>query len=239
MEEDDIISSNEFKKILPVAIIIIIALTSISILAFLSAKNRTPTIVLPGGVTYLGPSSTPSTTNNQPFDSAQGKQPTTSSTIPIPADTKWYTQTGKKYPYSFLYPSTLSLGVFPNDPYDAVGIFWNNQDASANLLLRVEDLSQIKDGKEYIAKSKKDYANIWWKQYGYKGVASIEEVTNGNGLTGYRAKYLNEKDETPYDNVFFEVPNRPELVIWIASSLLSQSVFDRIVDSLSWKTNDQ
>ncbi|MBI4065030.1 hypothetical protein HY409_01505 [Candidatus Gottesmanbacteria bacterium] len=238
MDEDENISIEDYKKILPVAVIIVIVLTSISVLAYISAKNRTPTIVLPGGITYLGPSEAAPTQNSK-LKTQNEIQPIQSGKIPIPPDAKWSTQTGRKYPYSFLYPSTLPLGVFPNDPYDAVGIFWNNQDASANLLLRMEDLNQIKEGKEFVAKSKKEYANIWWKQYGYKSVASIEKFTNRNGLTGYRAKYMSDKGQTPYDNVFFEVPNRPELVIWMASGLLSQSVFDRIVDSLSWKTNDQ
>ncbi len=228
MDEDETLSKNDYKKILPIAVIIVIVLTSISVLAYVSAKNRTPTIVLPGGVTYLGPSEATQTQN--------AIQPTQNGKIPIPVDAKWTTQTGKKYPYSFLFPSSLSLGIFPNDPFDAVGIFWNNLDASANLLLRVEDLRLIKDGKEYIAQSKKEYANNWWKQYGYKGVASIEEFTNSTGLKGYRAKYINEKGQTPYDNIFFEVPESPELVIWMASGLLDQNTFDKIAGSVSFKS---
>lgn len=201
------------RKILILTTFLFILLTGLTYVAFLSAKNRTPNIVLPGGVTYLGPSPT---------------QQATSDKIQIADNAKWTTQIGKKYPYSFLFPETLSLGVFPNDPFDAVGIYWNNLDASANLLLRVETISQGVGVKEY--------ATTWWKQYSWKGVADVLEFTNKNGLKGYRAKYINEKGETPYDNVFIEVPGRRDLVIWMASGLLEPAIFDKIVDSVSWKT---
>lgn len=213
--------SKDVKQILVVATCAFVALLGITFLAYQYAKGRPGTVVLPGGITYLGPTPT--------------QAPTTPDKIVIDPNVSWNIQKGKLYPYEFSYPSSLSLGKFPNDPYDAVTIFWGNTNAQENLLFRVEDLSKIPDMVNFIGKSKKEYANVWWKQYNWKGVSSITAFTNRKGMKGYRAKYLDNNDTVPYDNIFFEVSGRPELVIWMASRLLDKNVFDRIIDSFSWK----
>ena len=204
--------SEDIKKALPAIGGVFLILLGIVLLAYQYSRPRGGSIVLPGGITYLGPSPT---------------QPPTPGKISVSADAKWNTQTGKKYPYSFLYPSSLSLGVFPSDPFDAVTIFWGDTNPQENLLLRVETL---KDSK----KSKKDYVLDWWKDYTWKGVSDITEFKNSKGLKGYRAKYLDSSGSSPFDHVFFEVPNRPELVIWMSGKMLEQDVFDKIVESVSW-----
>ncbi len=190
-----------------------LVLTGIVLLAYQYSQPRGGSIVLPGGITYLGPSPT---------------LPPTPGKISVPADTKWQTQSGKKYPYSFLYPTSLSLGFFSGDPFDAVTIFWGDTNPQENLLLRVETLKNPK-------KSKKDYVLDWWKDYAWKGVSDIAEFKNSKGLTGYRAKYLDASGSSPFDHIFFEVPNRPELLIWMSGKMLEQGVFDKIVDSVEWK----
>lgn len=190
--------------------------------AFLSAKNRTGTVVLPGGITYLGP--TPTAT---PIHSAN-----TAGTIPVPTNTSWVTRKGAIFPFSFSYPESLSLGVFPDDPYDAITIFYPGTDANANIFIRVENLTKL--NKSGYKGNVEKYANDWWKDYSWKGSASITPFTNKAGLTGYRAKYLNDSNTTPYDHVFFEVPNEPNLVIWMSGRLFEPAVFDRIADSVSW-----
>ncbi len=203
--------NDDVKKTLPLIGAVFFILLAIVSLAYQYSRPRTGAVVLPGGITYLGPSPTPS---------ASGK-------IPVAADAAWATQTGKKYPYSFLYPSTLSLGVFPDDPFDAVTIFWGDTNTEENLVPRGET---IKDKK----KSKKEYVWDWWKDYTWKGGSDITEFTNNKGLKGYRAKYLDSSGSSPFDHVFFEVPNRPELVIWMSGKMLEQGVFDKIVDSVTW-----
>lgn len=209
--------------------IVFLILMGIVLLAYQYSRPRGGTIVLPGGITYLGPSPT---VNNQ--QSTNNKQQTTHGKIPVPADATWATQMGKKYPYSFLYPSTLSLGVFPDDPFDAVTIFWGDTNPQENLLVRIENLKVLPAGRQDPKKSKKDYVRDWWKDYTWKGVADIAEFTNSKGLKGYRAKYLDASGTSPFDHVFFEVPGRPELVIWLSGKMLAQGVFDKIVDSVTW-----
>jgi hypothetical protein len=177
-------------------------------------KPRTGTVVLPGGITYLGP--TPSSPS-------------------IPADAgNWKTFTGSVYPWTFSYPGSVHLGVFPGDPYDAVTIFWKNTNPQENVFFRVENLNSIKGAKDFIAKPKIEYAYWWWKQYTWRGVDSVTKFTTKNKLIGYRAKYKDAAGSVPYDHVFLEVPGKPELVIWLSSRFLSPAVFDTIVDSVKW-----
>ncbi len=208
----------DLKKTLPLIGAVFFILLAIVSLAYQYSRPRPGGIVLPGGVTYLGP------TESVQAPSIKSQAP---NKISVPTDSTWATQTGKKYPYSFLYPSSLSLGVFPNDSFDAVTIFWGDTNPQENLLLRVET---IKDKK----KSKKEYVRDWWKDYTWKGVSDITEFTNSKGLKGYRAKYLDASGTSPFDHVFLEVPGRPELVIWLSGKMLPQGVFDKIVDSVTW-----
>lgn len=202
---------DETKKVLVVAVAAFLILTAAAVAAYRYSASRPGSLVIPGGVTYLGPTPT----------QAQG-------------GAAWVEQKGKIFPYSFSYPSSLSLGVFPDDPFDAVTIFWGNTNPQENLLLRIEDLNKIPNMKNYVGKSKKSYVENWWKQYNWKGVASVSEFTNSKGLKGYRAKYTDAGGTSPHDNIFFEIPGRPELVIWMSGKLLEQSIFDRIVDSVTW-----
>jgi len=218
---------DDVKKTLPAIGAVFLILTGIVLLAYQYSRPRGGTIVLPGGVTYLGPS--PTTYNQQPT--------TSSGKISIPPDANWAAQTGKKYPYSFLYPTSLSLGFFPGDPFDAVTIFGGDTNPQENLLIRIENLKEMKGKEGYLKKSKKDYVLDWWKDYTWKGVADITELTNSKGLKGYRAEYLDASGSSPFDHIFFEVPNRPELIIWMSGKMLEQRVFDKIVDSVEWKEN--
>lgn len=171
--------------------------------AFQSAKNTPSTIVLPGGITYLGPTPTPITS-------------------PTFASYK-----GKLYPYTFSYPASFSLGWFPDDPLDAVTAFIDKTDSNQNIFFRVETVKQ----------SPMDHASNWWKDYAWKDVESVTAFTNSMGLHGYRAKYIDNKGVVPFDHVFFEVPERNDLIIWVSGKLFSQEVFDKLVDSVSWKSN--
>ena len=208
--------------LVPAAIISSILLIVV-IGAFLSAKDRTGTIVLPGGNTYLGPTPT-----------AIPVPPVSGDIIPVPKDVSWIERKGAVYPFTFSHPASLSLGVFPNDPYDAVTVFHPGTDANANIFIRVEDLTKLKKN-QYIGKPK-EYASDWWKDYSWKGVAEVSIFTNAAGLTGYRAKYLNDEGLTPYDHIFFAVPNKPNLIIWMSGRLFEPAVFSRMVDSVSWST---
>lgn len=219
MEDKTITLSGETIKIIAVTTIGFIILIVITIGSYLYAKKRTATIVLPGGITYLGPSM-----NSYLPPLQTGK-------ITISQNSSWLTYSGKIFPYSFSYPSAISLSVFPNDSFDSVTVSTNPIE---NVFLRVENLSKLKDMSKYISPDKKEYASIWWKQYSWKGLGSITEFTNSHGLKGYRAKYIDGSGQTPYDNVFFEVPQHPELVIWLSGKLFEDIVFDKIVDSINW-----
>lgn len=212
---------SDSKKVLILALTIFLVLLLGVYASYRYTKDRTPGMVLPGGITYLGPSPTP-------LPAPAG---TESSLITIPPGTTWSAYQGKLFPYAFSYPSSLSLGVFPNDPYDGVTIFWGHTNPQNNLLLRVENLNKLHGMAKYVSEPKEVYVKNWWRQYGYEGAGRVTKITNSQGLVGYRARYAGSN----FDNVFFEVPNHPELVIWLTGKLLDQVTFDKIIDSLSWK----
>jgi len=208
--------------ILPVLILSLILFGAVY-WAYSSAKTRQGNIVLPGGITYLGPSPTQKTERNT--QNTDGK-------ISVPQNAKWIEKKGQSYPYSFQYPENLSLGVFPNDPYDAVTVFFEGTDANANIFFRIDNLKTL--GKtEYIGKPK-EYAQNWWRDYAWSGVASVSAFTTPNGLSGYRARYLTSDRLTPYDHVFLEVPMMNHLIIWMSGKLFEADIFDRIVNSVDW-----
>lgn len=223
MEQDN---QSDIKTLLP-AVGVSIFLVLVIGFAVAHAKTQSGTVVLPGGVTYLGPTPTPTPTIGEKFSNVMGGQ------IPIPDNAEWIEYKGKILPYRFNYPNTISLGVFPNDPYDSVTVFYNGTDAQGNLFFRVEDLRQLQK-ESFITKPKLEYVNQWWKDYSWTGVSKVTPFTNGKGLVGYRAKYTDSKGQTPYEHIFFEVPGNKNLIIWISGKLFSQTVFDKLVDSVSW-----
>ncbi len=208
--------TKELLKTLVIAGIAFLILVLGTYLSYRHTKSRTPQIVLPGGVSYLGP-----TTTSTPQTAPTGK-------ITVPDDTAWATWKGQRYPYAFSYPSSLSLGFFPNDPFDAVTIFWGSTNPSENLLLRVEKRTPQQ-------KNTRQYVENWWKQYAFTGLSTIEEFTTKEGLKGFRVGYKNSAGITPYEHVFLELPRKPELIIWMSQKLLEKPIFDRIVESLTWQ----
>lgn len=209
------------KKILLVALSIFLILSAASYASYRYAKERTGAVVLPGGITYLGPSPSPSSVSAA----------NNSSTITVPVGTAWSVYQGKIFPYSFSYPNNLALGVFPNDPFDSVTIFWGNTNPQSNLLLRVENLNKISGAAKYVNEPKINYVQNWWRGYSFSGMGKITQFTNSQGLAGFRARF----EGATFDDIFFEVPNRPELILWMSGKLLDQVTFDRIVESVAWK----
>ncbi len=203
----------------------VVALLSLgAVWAYHIARAGSGTIVLPGGVTYLGP------TNEQKTQTAPLR-------FTAPPTTRWAVYEGTVYPYSFSYPSSLTLVAFPNDPTDAVAISWGNISPQENILINVENLEASTKTETFMKKSKREYIAFWWQQYdGLTGVSQITEFTNAQGLRGWRAKFINTAGATPNDDVFFELPGRSELVIHLANGVLDPSIFDRIVDSVAWDT---
>ena len=195
--------------------------------AYRYSQKQSGNIILPGGVTYLGPSK-----------KKESPPPTIEPSItPIlftaPSDISWDTYNGTKYPYNFSYPSTLPLTVFKGDISDSVAINWGGIPAEQNILLNIEYIEK-RDAK-YVTLPKIEYVRNWHTFFsGLKDVKSIDPFTNTKGLKGYKARYLNFADESPNVNVFFEVPNNPKIMIHLANGILDPKIFDRIIDTLSW-----
>jgi len=230
-------SKKHSQKILSIIILMLSLSFFLSSLVFLSYYLRhtnNGSIAIPAGKTYLGPPEVvPDWTNfsePKPTEPPKANGPFTAD-----ASTPWKIWKANTFPYQFSYPETLTLAGFPNDPSDSVGISWGGRKPTENILVSVIDLSKNPVFDPYITKPKKEFVNSWWKQFsGLTGVSPITEFTNKKGLKGYKARFINMKGETPNLDVFFEVPKNPNLVIRIANGILDPTVFDTIVESVSW-----
>lgn len=218
----------DFSKLVIATVVGVLLLGGAVYAAYRYSQKQAGNIVLPGGVTYLGPS--PNPTSASP---AEKQPPTAPLRFTAASDVSWLKQSGKIYPYTFSYPSTLPLVVFPGDESDKIAIAWGNIPPQVNILINIEFIKS-RDAK-YLNMSKIEYVKNWYKFFsGLKGVKKVEPFTNTNGLKGYKASYIDLSDQTPNTNVFFEVPNDPNLMILLANGILDPQIFDRIVDSLSW-----
>lgn len=216
----------DFSKLVIATVVGVLLLGGAVYAAYRYSQKQAGNIVLPGGVTYLGPSpATAGPTDRQP--------PTAPLRFTAASDVAWLKQSGKIYPYTFSYPSTLPIVVFPGDGSDKIAIAWGNIPPQYNILLNIEFISSREP--IYLNLPKIEYVRNWYKFFsGLKGVKKVEPFTNTNGLKGYKASYIDLSDQTPNTNVFFEVPNDPNLMILLANGILDPPIFDRIVDSLSW-----
>ncbi len=186
------------------------------------AFQKSGTIVLPAGGTYLGVTPT--------------VQPAASQPIIVPSSDGKVTVKGRIYPYTFEAPDTLKLVTFPNDPYDIYALSINNQPPEQNVLIGVDDLNRTEELKKHLKGNKRAYVEAWWKQFsGLTGVSQISAFTNTAGLTGYKAKYKNTAGQTPNDDVFIVSPDG-QYVIHLANGPLPKATFDAIVDSVTWNS---
>jgi len=216
---------------------IIAAGISIVIIALIILQHNLSfksTIVLPAGGTYLGPTQTPTQAPVAPVTNNAPQPISNAGKFTAPNNATWVSIFGRIYPYTFQAPKTLKLVTFPNDQFDIYAIDWNNAPPDQNVLIGVDNLNRTDNLKQYITVSKRGYVENWWKQFGLTGVSSITEFTNSNNLKGYRARYTTASGLSPNEDVFFETPN-PADVIHLASGVLDTSVFNLIIDSVSWK----
>jgi hypothetical protein len=222
MEQEKNAASQNTTKLIIAGVGGVIILGIAIFAAYRYSQKQAGGIALPGGTTYLGPSPT--------------VQPTA---VPLKftadATTTWNVQTGKTYPFSFSYPSTLPIVVFTNDPTDSIGIVWGNTPPQMNILANVEFI-QDRDPK-LVKQQKLEYVRNWYKFFsGLKGVASVQPFTNTGGMKGYKAQYVNYANTSPNLDVFFEVPNQPEIMIHMANGIIDSALFEKIIDSVKWTT---
>ncbi len=223
MENDE--KQLDIVKLTIVTIAGILILSVAIFAAYRYSQKQAGNIVLPGGVTYLGPSPTPS------FFWEPSPTP---HRFKADAAVTWKNYTGKIYPYTFSYPSTLIVVVFPDDPTDSVALSWDNIPPQLNILLNMEFID--KRDPNLTTQPKVEYVKNWYKFFsGLKGVSKVEPFTNTNGMKGYKAYYINLADATPNIDVFFEIPGNNTTMIHLANGILDPNVFNRILDSLKWK----
>lgn len=225
MSEDKDLKQSNFGKLTLATVGGIIILAGAVYASYRYSQSRSGDIVLPGGITYLGPSPTQGltvqpTVNQMMFTAGSD----------VPLDVKH----GQIYPYSFSYPSTLILVVFTDDLTDSVAVSWSDIPPQENILLNMEIVD--KRDPKWVNQSKLEYVKIWYKFFpGLKGIANVDPFTNKNGLQGYKARYINNDDTTPSLDVFFEVPDDKNMMIHLNSGIIDPTIFEQMIDSVDWK----
>lgn len=213
----------DFGKIILFTLLGLLILGGVTLAGIRFSKKEKGQLTLPQG-TYLGPSPGAAAPTGQP--------PTAPLTFTTDPGTAWVSFKGKILPYTFSHPKTLPLSTFPNDESDSVGIVWGNIAPEKNILLNLELIE--KRDPVFIKRPKEEYVRNWHKYFsGLKDIASLTTFENSNGLKGYRARFVNTANQTPNVDVFFEVPQRDDLMIHLANGVLDPTIFDRIVDSLN------
>lgn len=224
MDRQDNNDQTDFTKLALATLAGVLLLGGSVYAAYQYSQRKSGNIILPGGVTYTGPS---------PTSIATQQPPTAPIRFTADPSVSWKIQPGIIFPFSFSYPSTLPLVVFPGDPTDSVAISWGNIPPQQNVLLNMELIE--KRDPQYLNQPKIEYVRNWYKFFnGLKGVAKLDPFTNTNGLKGYKASYLNHANTAPNVDVFFEVPNDSTMMIHMANGILDPTLFDRMIDSLKW-----
>ena len=104
--------------------------------------------------------------------------------------------------------------------------------------VNIGTIGHVDHGKTTLTAAILHVAGELIKDQGFKarveGVDKIDAFQNVNNLKGYRAIFINDVDQTPNVDIFFEVPGNNDLVIHLANGNLDPSIFDRIVDSVKW-----
>lgn len=209
-------------KLIIATIIGIVILAGALYGAYLYSQSKSNDLVLPGGVTYLGPT-----------EEASTQPPTAPLRFTIDPSTSWRIQEGRIYSYSFSFPETLALVVFPGDETDSVAIEWGNIPPQLNILANIEFVEQRDPA--YVNQPKMEFVKNWFRFFsGLKGVDKVEPFTNTNGLKGYKAYYINHSDQTPNVDVFFEIPEQEDKLLHFANGVLDPKIFDRMIDSVKW-----
>lgn len=214
-------SQPDFGKIILFTLFGLLILGGVALAGVRFSQRKEGQVILPQG-TYLGPS---------PQGAPTGQPPTAPLTFTTDPGTPWVSFKGTIFPYTFSHPNTLPLATFPNDESDSVGIVWGNIAPEKNILLNLELIE--KRDPAFVRRPKEQYVRSWHKYFtGLKDIASLTTFENSNGLKGYRARFINTADQTPNVDVFFEVPERDDLMIHLANGVLDPAIFDRIVDSV-------
>jgi hypothetical protein len=201
-----------------------ITLFLITFVLYEFTKPRGGQVILPGGVTYLGPEKSP----NQPVPT-----PTPPIRLSAPSDATWKILPLKNNPLTVSYPDTVTLALYPNAATETLVIRLGGSNPTEYMFLTMLDLNK---GLfiPYKNKPKRELVEKFdTLTMGLSGIKNVRMFTNTNGLVGYRA-HVEALNGTVTDEVFFEVPKNPSLMIRLTNSILDPTLYDRMIDSVRW-----
>jgi len=216
---DTLMKKNSLAKM---SLVVLVVFVGLVIYVFNTVKNnKKGQVVFPAGVNYVGPGGQAET---QPlYDYTK-----------LLSSSDWKTYKGKTFAYSFQYPKELLPLVFANDPTDAVTFKMGTIIPEHNLMLVVET---IENRDKTLVGKQEEFVRTYWKYFGgLKGLSSIKQFTNEQGLTGYKAVYATKTGSFTTERIFFVIPNDPSHMIYLANIFVpgGEVFFDRVVNSFQY-----
>lgn len=146
------------------------------------------------------------------------------------AATKWTVYRDPGHGVEFSIPSDLKTSTYPN----GLGFPWRTLNPQSNLLVSYEPASSR--APAFKGLTGEDYPKNYWKQFvGLTGLKSIQAYTNKGGVKGWQAIYLYGTD-TPTIDTFFEDPSSPGDYVHFSKGVLSDEVYNTLLDSFTWIT---
>ncbi len=206
----------DFKKIGLATIAAIFFLSAIVYAGYQYSVKKQGAISLPRGDTYLG-------------KDQKDIPPNAPQRFTVDPTTPWIVYDNPNGKFSFNYPETLTLLVFPGDINESVAFSWGNIPAQRNIIANLIPYKERPD--EFKDYDLKEFVENYYKLFGgLTNLKSSEEFINSNGLKGHKAYYINTAGQTPVLDIFFEIPGSKDL-LHFANGTLDPKVFDRMVDS--------
>ena len=181
-------------------------------------------LIFPAGINYLSPKGDQSTTATTPmYDYAK-----------LAESTDWATYKGKIFPFSFQHPKALAPLTFSNDQSDSVTFKLSDIPPELQLMFNVEKIS-ARDGN--LIGKQEEFVKSYWKFFsGLKGLNKIEQVTNEQGLKGYKANYTTQANTITGDSYFYVIEGDNDHLLHVANifPVEGEVVFNRLLNSLEY-----
>ena len=161
------------------------------------SKKSKGQVVFPAGINYTG--------NETPAPTQQPQRPQYDYSK-MSSAANWTDFTSPRGQYVFQYPPEMIPLIFPGDVNDTVTFDVSDLPAQFNLMVLVETISnydpKLRGGQE-------EFVRNYWKFFGgLKALKDIETYETENGLTGWKARYVNQSDLVGTDNYFFPIPGQ-------------------------------
>lgn len=220
-------------KVVLGVVVAVVVLGGLTYAAYLYS-NRKGGSVFPAGYPQDQPAAKPLTMTDIKCDDPEASYKTLPNfyikcdPYKVSPTTKWVSYKDPVRGIAIEVPSDLKTAPYVN----GLGFPWRTIAASSNLLVSYE-LADARTGT-FKTMTGEDYPKNYWKQFGgLTGLKSFSPYTNKGGVAGWQAVYF-YFTEAPTVDTFFEDPTVPGDFAHFSKGVLSDDVYNTVLDSFTW-----